>query len=108
MLDLDRDSTHGQPARWRSRSTIVDDGLEEMRWMDAYSRGQELAGGVLRYPPQPEKKHILAIRDGYTFLAIRDGYSRKVVLVDNVLIYFVHTSGQCAALSVGPKRLSQL
>ena len=35
--------------------------------MDQCSRGQELAGGVLRYPPKPEKNTFFAIRDGYVY-----------------------------------------
>ena len=33
--------------------------------MDRCSREQELAGDVLRYPPNPEKELFFAFRDGY-------------------------------------------
>ena len=55
-LDLNIHSAHGQPARCAARPTNIDDVLKVIRWIYLWSRGRELAGGALRYPPKPEKK----------------------------------------------------
>ena len=51
--------------------------------MDACSRGQELAGGVLRYPPKPGKK-----KHGLPFETDTRSAVLIVVLVDNVFHLF--------------------
>ena len=53
--DLDIEASHGEPGSCRARPVNVDDGLEDMRWIP-WSRGREVARGVLRSSPKPEKK----------------------------------------------------
>ena len=59
-FDLDIEATHGQRDSCRARPVNVDDGLEDIRWI----RGLEVARGVQRSSPKPEKRPIFAIGEG--------------------------------------------
>ena len=87
-LDLDRDSAHGQPARYLARPTNTDDGLEDIRWIHGLG-GKSLSAAsygilpnlkknsfcVLRYPPKPEENHFLPFET-----------DTAIVLVDNFAV----------------------
>ena len=42
----------------------VDDGLDDIRWIRPWSRGREVARGVLRSSPKPEKEVFFANGEG--------------------------------------------
>ena len=69
--DLDIEASHGEPGSCRARPVNVDDGLEDMRWIP-WSRGREVARGVLRSSPEPEKRPIFCHRRAvsYTHLTL--------------------------------------
>ena len=68
---LDIDSAHGQPTWYRARPTSMEDDLEHTGdQVNPWSRGRELAGGVLRSSPEPGQKFFfLANRDGSRILS---------------------------------------
>ena len=69
-LDLNIYSSHGQPARCPARPPSIYEAFEDFRWIHG-SRGRELAGGVRRHPPKPEKTSLFfAIRDFWRICVI--------------------------------------
>ena len=75
MLNLDIDSACGQPAWWRARSTSIDYGLEEIRWIHVL-RGKSLPAACYGILPNLRKNLLFTIRGGWRIF----------------LIYFVHTT----------------
>ena len=61
-FDLDIGATHRQPASCWARPVNVDDGLEDQG--DARCREREVARGVLRSSPIPEKRPIFCHQRG--------------------------------------------
>ena len=58
-VDLETGSAHGPLASWRARPINSGDGLEDM---DPWSTEREVARGVLRSSPKPEKRSIFCHR----------------------------------------------
>ena len=56
-LDLNIDSTHGQPARCPARPTNIDDGLEDIRWIHGLG-GESLPAASYDILPNLKKKTI--------------------------------------------------
>ena len=60
-LDLDIEPTNGQPASCRARPVNIDDRLVDIMWIRQWPRRRDVADGVLRSLPKPEKCCFLPI-----------------------------------------------